>query len=102
MHLDDPLSGAYATGVKASTAAVVTETCVTGMKQGCPISPLLFSLYPDELETLIEEASDETGCPRLAEVLIAILLFADDTALFSYFPKGVQRELGILQAFCAA
>ena len=55
----------------------------------------------DELETLLEEASEETDCPRLAEPLIAILLFADDIALFSYSSKGLQRQLDILQAFCA-
>lgn len=72
------------------------------MKQGCPLSPLLFSLYLDELESLLKEASEETDCPRLAEILIAILLFADDIALSSYSQKGLQRQLDILQAFCPA
>ena len=70
--------------------------CSIEVKQGCPLSPLLFSLYLDELETLLEEASGETSCPRLAELLIAILLFADDIALFSYTTKGLQRQLDIL------
>ena len=76
--------------------------CSIGVKQGCPLSPLLFSLYLDELESLLEEASDEIDCPHLAEILIAILLFADDIALFSYSHKGLQRHLDILEAFCSA
>ena len=75
--------------------------CSIGVKQGCALSPLLFSLYLGELETLLEEASGETDCPRLAVLLIAILLFADDIALFSCTTKGLQRQLDILHAFCS-
>ena len=73
-----------------------------GVKQGCPASPLFFSLYLDELEALLCDAADETDCPRLAQLLMAILLFADDIALFSYSEKGLQRQLDILQELCAA
>ena len=73
--------------------------CSVGVKQGCPASPLLFSLYLDELEALLE-ASEENDCPRIAEMLLAILLFADDIALFSYSHHGLQRQLDILYAFC--
>ena len=60
------------------------------------------SLYLDELETLLEDASEHTDCPRLAQLLIAILMFADDIALFSYSPRGLQHQLNILQEFCIA
>ena len=73
--------------------------CSIGLKQCCPASPLLFSLYLDELEAL-PQASEEIDCPRIAEILLAILLFADDIALFSYSHRGLQRQLDILYAFC--
>ena len=63
--------------------------CNIGVKQGCPASPLLFSLYLDELETLLEDASEHIDCLRFAQLLIAILMFADDIALFSYSPRGL-------------
>ena len=66
--------------------------CSIRVKQGCPASPLLFSLYLDQPEALLE-ASEEIDCPRIAEVLLAILLFADDIALFSYSHSGLQRSL---------
>ena len=69
--------------------------CSIGVNQGCPASPLFFSLYLDELETLLCDAADETGCPRLAQLLIATLLLANDIALFSYSEKGLQRQLDI-------
>lgn len=55
-----------------------------GVKQGCSLGPLLFSLYLHELESPQEEALDKIGRLRLAEILIAMILFADDIALFSY------------------
>ena len=75
--------------------------CSIGVKQGCPASPLLFGLYLDELETLLESCH-EIDAPRIAELVLAILPFPDDIALFSYCVTGLQKHLNILEAFCAA
>ena len=74
--------------------------CTKGVKQGCPASPLLFGPYIDALETLLQAASQEIDAPTLLHALVAILLFADDIALLSYSPEGLQKQLDILQDFC--
>ena len=43
--------------------------CSIEVKQGCPLCPLLFSLYLDELETLLEEASGRDRLPTPCRAL---------------------------------
>ena len=74
--------------------------CTKGVKQGCPASPLLFGLYVDELERLLNAAEDEIDAPALINRIVAILLFADDIALLSYSAEGLQAQLDILAEFC--
>ena len=87
----------YAADNAADKACVCTSEasnlfdCSIRVKQGCPLSPLLFTLYLDGLESQLEEASDKIDCPHLAEILITVLLFADDIAQVSYSQKGGQR-----------
>ena len=74
--------------------------CTAGVKQGCPVSPLLFGMYIDEIERLLNDAKDQIDAPFLMGTLVAILLFADDIAMFAYSAKGLQAQLSILQQFC--
>ena len=70
------------------------------MKQGCPLSPALFGIYIDELETFLHEHTQETDGCLLHQVLISILLFVDDIVLLSSSPEGLQRQLDALALFC--
>ena len=74
--------------------------CTIGVKQGCPASPLLFGLYLDKIEQLLHDAENQIDAPKLLDTLIPILFFADDIALFSTSPQGLQAQLDIMETFC--
>jgi hypothetical protein len=53
--------------------------CQQGVKQGCPLSPLLFGLYLNALKGRLD--GRECDALALANVHIWLLLFADDLTL---------------------
>jgi hypothetical protein len=72
--------------------------CQQGVKQGCPVNPLLFGLYLDALERCLE--GRECNASALADVHIWLLFFADDFVLTSELEVGLQQQLDALQQFC--
>lgn len=74
--------------------------CDLGVKQGCPLSPLLFGLYIDRVASLIQAA--DPSAPTLAGTPVACLLYADDLTLLSTTPTGLQKQLDTLHSFCLA
>jgi hypothetical protein len=68
------------------------------VKQGCPLSPLLFGLYLDALERRLH--STKCDAPALANLHVWLLLFANDFVLMSKSEVGLQQQLDMLQQFC--
>ncbi len=62
--------------------------CQQGVKQGCPLNPLLFGLYLDALEGCLD--GRECDAPTLADVHVWLLLFANDLVLTSKLEVGLQ------------
>ena len=68
-----------------------------GVKQGCILSPLLFILFLADLPGKI--LLENSHSPKLAGWDIHCLLYADDLALFSLTPIGMQRLLLALESY---
>ena len=72
--------------------------CCIGVKQGCPMSPNLFGLFIDNIETRLLACS--TFAPELNVASVPLLLFADDLALLSLSHAGLQKQMDLLDTFC--
>ena len=70
-----------------------------GLRQGCILSPCLFSFYIADLPKYLEEK----GCKGvwLHDGWIRALLYADDGALLASTPADLQRMLEVLKEYCS-
>jgi hypothetical protein len=65
-----------------------TFLCRIRVKQGCPLSPLLFGIFIDGLEKRLN-ALEGDAPPMLGQLAVRLLLYADDLALMSHTPAGL-------------
>jgi hypothetical protein len=58
------------------------------VKQGCPLSPTLFGLYIDKLESWLSRMNGEGV--HLAGNVVKLILYADDLILISKTTHGLR------------
>ena len=67
------------------------------LKQGCPLSPLLFPLYINDIDDMAEGVSGAiTGT---AGVHVSHMLYADDLTLLTHEPRDMQIMLSRLAVY---
>jgi hypothetical protein len=71
-----------------------------GVKQGDNLSPLLFGLFIDQVEKYFTDRCGEDEGIRIADNFCRVILYADDLAILSESPEGLQNMLKHLEDFC--
>ena len=70
-----------------------------GLKQGCPLSPMLFNLYLDDIKNIFDEQCEPVS---MQNVKISHFLYADDLVILSQSKTGLQRCLDKTHEFAKA
>jgi len=70
-----------------------------GVKQGEPLSPFWFICFINDMYTFIKDGSFDVV--NIDDLQLLVLLFADDTVLFSYSKEGRQFQLNHLYTYCS-
>lgn len=73
----------------------------TGVKQGCPLSPTLFGLFIDGLHRHLQSICPDAGLQLRNGNWVTDIGYADDFALLSTSPGGLQQLIHAAEQFCA-
>jgi Reverse transcriptase (RNA-dependent DNA polymerase) len=75
-----------------------------GVKQGCPLSPTLFGLYIEDLETYVKSHHPAAGpfVDCAPNVHMSLLMYADDTAILANSASELQNLIECMDDWCVA
>ena len=69
-----------------------------GLRQGEVISPILFSFFVNDLELYLQ--NEPTSGLLFYDIVLMLLLFADDMAIFAKSPDELQTNINLLHSYC--
>ena len=69
----------------------------TGLRQGCVLSPLLFSLH---INSAVKRLKEEQYGVQCGDAIVPGMLFADDICLVASDVSGIKSSLDVLAKLC--
>ena len=96
--LQSMYASAYSCVKISSNEATAPFKCQKGVRQGCILSPLLFTLFLAGLDREIKK--NNAGIQLHNGITLDILMYADDVALVSDNAAGLKKHLSTLLEFC--
>ena len=96
-HAIQALYSGARSSVRLNNTMTDTFEVKSGVRQGDPLSPTLFSLF---LNDLAEEINDSDSGVLIGGICLAILLYADDICLLAPSEEKLQHMLNILDRWC--
>ena len=72
--------------------------CSVGLRQGEVISPVMFSMFLEDLELFLQD--DINSGLSIDDSTIILLLFADDMVILGKSPQDLQNSIDLLQSYC--
>jgi hypothetical protein len=87
--------------IKSNEGMGEAFTADLGVKQGDPLSPLLFGLYIDRICSFFVDRVSTPGI-KVDETSLHCILYADDLVLLAHDRLGLQELLDTLSIFCTA
>ena len=83
--------------VKIGDSISPSLLATSGVKQGCPLSPLLSNIYQDDLHKIFDSSCDPV---KIGDVPLNSISWADDLLLLSTSKQGLQQSLEKVKAYC--
>ena len=90
---------------KTKCSVKVKDSCTDffeytrGVRQGCPLSPILFNIYVSDLFKIINENNETDICLNGNDPINA-LMYVDDLVLLSDIKEGLQKQIDKLSKYC--
>ena len=72
--------------------------CAVGLRQGEVISPVLFALFIEDIELILQ--NEASSGLTIDDITFILLLFADDMAILGSSPDDLQNSLNLLNTYC--